>query len=809
MSAFIRDLAYGVRIFRRNPGFNLLAVLIIALGIGATTAIFSLIDGVLLNPLPYRDPGRLTVLWSDFGRSAFPSRAFTAPGIFCEWRDRARSFTAMAAFRNTNRTFTALDQPVTPLTHEVTDNFFDVLGVRALRGRTFLPGEGMPGKDDVAMVSYALWRSTFGGSESLVGSRVEMDGRSVRIVGILPAGYRVPNNGITVPPELFVPTTFDTQLMERESRQVVVIGRLRPDVTLAQARAEMAGISSQIARESSASFTPPRAAVIAIRDDLTGDFRKPFLLLQIAVAIMLLIACANVTNLLLARYSSRGYEFTVRTAIGASRGQILRQLLAENLVLSGFGAVLGVLLAGWSLRPMLALVPAAAGLPFADQVHISPTALAFALTLSVLTAAIFGLAPAREASRLNTAQGLAESGRSRSVGRSGGRWRNALISCEIGLSLILLMAAGLMVRTFVNLSTASWGFDPAHVLTVRNSLRGEQYRAASVRRNYFINAAARLGEIAGVESVSAVSFPPPLAPVAPAPFVVSGQAPDPGNDPTASLLTVLPRYFETLHTPILSGRSITEADTADSAPVAVISQSVARRYFLKGDPVGQSVRFNFGDPRDWRVVGVVADARGQGLNAAAMPAIYLPNAQAPVQTMTFVIRTRTAPMEIANAAERTLWSLGKLMNVYQTLPLEERLSDSYWQSRFTMALLAVFAGLALALATIGVYGVMAYLAAQRTQEIGIRIAIGASPAHVVWLVTSQALRAAAIGLAGGLAASLSLSRLLAGQLFGVGAGDPVTLLAAAFVLMLVCAAACVGPALRAVRVDPLLAMRGN
>jgi len=806
--SFLRELVYGLRLLRRNPGFYLLAVLVISLGIGSTTAIFSLIDGVLLNPLPFRDPARLAVLWSDFSRQGGYSRALTAPALFFDWRDRSRSFESMAAFTNTDRTLTALDRPVTLFAHEVTPNLFEVAGIRAFRGRTFLPDEGLEGNDDVALISYGVWRSTFGGSESLVGASVQLDGRSVRIVGVLPPAYRMPNNGITRQPDLFLPASFERQRMERVSRSMVIIGRLRGGVTVAQARAEIAAITAQVVRETPEGVTPPGSVVNAVRDDMTGEYRRPFFLLQCAVGIMLLIACANVANLLLARYSARGYEFSVRVAIGASRGQIVRQLLAENLVLSGMGAIGGILFASWSLRPMLTLVPAVAGLPFADQVRVSPQALVFALGMSLLSSILFGLAPARQASRAGTAQHLADSGRSRSASRSSALWRHSLIAGEIGLSLILLASAGLMVQTFLHLSKTSWGFEPGKVLLVRNSLRGESYRTAPAQHNYFEAAVRKLRELPGVEAVSAIDFPPPVAPFAPSRFVPSGQPVDPGHDPTATVLVVLPGYFETLRTPIVSGRSISDADTADSAPVAVISQSVVRRYFPKRDPVGQSFRLN-NDRREWRIVGVVQDVRARGLDTQAPDVLYFPHAQMTTRTMSFVIRTSTAPMAVANSAEQSLWSLGKLMNVYQIEPLEVHLSDSYWQSRFTMALLAIFAGLALLLAGAGVYGVMSYLAAQRTQEIGIRIAIGASPARVVWLVTNQGLRAAAAGVGAGMAGYFAMSRLLVGQLFGVSATDPVTLVGAALGLLLICGAATAVPALRAVRIDPLRALRHN
>ena len=805
--AFVRDLSHALRLFRRNPAFYLFVALIISLGVGATTAIFSLIDGVLLHPLPYRDSGRLAVLWSDFSRQRGSSRALTAPALFFDWRDRSRSFEDLAAFVYTNPTFTALDQPITPPSHQVTPNFFDVLGVHAFRGRTFLPDEGVPGKDDVAVISYSLWRSVFGAAESTVGSSIELDNHPVRIIGVLPPGYRPPNNGITVQPDLFLPASFENQRDERVRRSMVIVGRLRDGVSIAQARTEIAGVTTQIRRENPEGTTPPSALVNAIRDDITGEFRGPLFLLQSAVGIMLLIACANVANLLLARYSARGFEFSVRTAIGASRGQIVRQLVAENLVLSALGGIGGILLAAWTLRPMLSMVPAAAGLPFADQVHVSPEALAFALGLSALCSILFGLAPARRASRAD-AQHLGAA-RSRSAGRSSSLWRSSLIAGEIGLSLILLATAGLLVQTFLHLSKESWGFEPANVLTVRNSLRGELYAKPSSQVSYFQAAVRKLREIPGVQSVSGVSFPPPLAPFAPARFIPSGPALDAGHDPTASTLIVLPGYFETMRTPIVSGRSITDADSADSAPVAVISQSVANRDFPNGDSVGQHFRMTGGDRREWRIVGVAQDVRTQGLSAKAPDVIYFPHAQMPTPTMSFVIRAVTAPMTIASTAERSLWSLGKLMNVYQVGPLEERLSDSYWQSRFTMSLLAIFAGLALLLAGAGVYGVMSYLASQRTQEIGIRIAIGATPSHVIWLVTNQGLRAAAAGLAVGIAGYLAISRLLAGQLFGVSATDPLTLVGAAIGLMLVCMAASAVPAFRATRIDPLRALRHN
>ncbi len=806
MRQFLSDAVYGCRLFRRNWGSSLLAVWIIALGIGSTTAIFSLIDGILLNPLPYREPDRLALIWSDFSRFGGNRKAFSAAADYFDWKERSTSFQDMAAYYNTNRTFTALDQPLTPLTHEVTANFFDVVGVRALRGRTFLKGEDVPGHDQVAIISYSLWRAAFGGAESVMGSKVELDGRTATIVGILPPDFRIVNNAINVQPDLWVPNSFESQRQERKQRPLVVVGRLRSGALLGQARAELAAVSEQISRQNAADVTPHTVAVNAIRDELTADFRGTFLLLQGAVAIMMLIACANITNLLLVRYAARGREFALRIALGASRAQIVSHLLTESLLLSLAGGTLGVVLAKFSLAPILALVPGSAGLPFADQVDVSLRAAAFAFTLSTATSVLFGLAPARQAFRSGLAAGLNETSRGGTAGRRSAVWRNVLIASEVGLSLLLVASAGLMIQTFWKLQHRPWGFEPAHVLTLRNSLRGESYASPAARRNHFAMAAARLGEIAGVESATAVSFPPPLAPIAPVRFVPGGSV-DPGRDCTAFILSVLPRYFETLRTPILSGRAITEADTADTARVAVISQALARRYFTDTPAVGQSLRVIDRLQGEWRIVGIAADVQGAGLADEAQPVIYFPHAQAPDSVMTFVLRTRGDPMAVAPAAERTLWQLGRMMNVYATFPMEQRLTENFWQSRFTMALLTIFAALALSLAAGGVYAVMSLVTAQRTREIGIRTAVGASAANVVRTVVWQGARPAAIGIACGLAGSLAFGRALSSRLYGVSASDPFTLAAASAILMLVAVGACMVPAMRAARIDPLRALR--
>jgi putative ABC transport system permease protein len=430
---------------------------------------------VVLNALPFRDADRLMAVWSDFSKSGGNRRAYTAPADYFDWKERSRSFAAMTAYRNTNRTLTALDQPLTLLANEVPANYFDVLGVQAVRGRTFVAGEDQAGTDRVVVISHSLWRSVFNGSDDVIGKTVELDGRAVQLIGVLPPGFRTPNNAIVTPADLWIAASFDAQRLERVQRSLVAFGRLKPGVTPGQAEAEMAAISEQIAREHPQRAAVPVAWARTIREDMTGEFRGAFLLLLGAVGMMLLIACANVANLLLARAAGRAREVALRTVLGASRAAIVRQMLTESALLALIGGAVGIVVAQFSIGPLLALIPAAADLPFAENVRINLPVLAFAMGLSLLTAILFGLAPARQALHASLIESLKEGGRSRTGGREGARWRNALIVVEVGLSIVLLTGAGLMIQTFWRLSHLNLGFDASRVLNVRNSLRGATY----------------------------------------------------------------------------------------------------------------------------------------------------------------------------------------------------------------------------------------------------------------------------------------------------------------------------------------------
>ena len=661
----------------------------------------------------------------------------------------------------------------------------------------------------MALISHSLWVSAFGASDAAIGKIVELDGQSAQLIGVLPPGFRVPDNGIPVQPDLWMPASFETLRFERTYRNLVAFGRLKPGVTLGQARAELSSIADQIVRENPLTSNAAGVSIELIRDALTQEFRSTLILLLGAVFVILLIACANVANLLLVRSTSRSGELAVRAALGASRGQMLRQLLVGSLTLSLIGSLAGILIAQWSIAPLLHLVPDSAGLPFADQAEINLPVLAFALGLSVFTATIFALAPARHALHLSLVEVLKRGGQSRTVGRASSLWRCAMIVAEVGLSLTLLMGAGLMMETLWRLSHLDFGFDPSHVLTVRNSLRGEAYASPAAKRNHFQNAVAKLGAIPGVQSVSAISFPMPLTPFAPTPFVRSDRPSEPGRETTATTLAVLPDYFETMRSPILSGRGITEVDSPDTSRVVVVSRTLAQRYFPDANPIGHSIRILGRPGGTWRIVGVAGDVRSAGLAPDPQPLIYFPFAQEPVPVMTFVMRTRVDPASLGGLAESTLWSTGRTMNVYAVLPLEKNIAESYWQSRFTMILLSLFAALALVLATAGIYAVISYLTTQRTREIGIRMALGARPADVLRMVTAEGIKLAIIGVLFGVIASLGLGRLIASRLYGVTATDPLILASAATLMLLVTAAACAVPALRAARIDPVRALRSE
>ncbi len=806
MDRLLRDLRYGWRILRKNPLFSVVAITVIGLGLGANTAIFSVINGVLLNPLPYRDPQRVVMLWWDVSRIGGVPRGPVAPADFLDWKERSQSFEGLATFRNDSLTFTALDQPVTPLTHSVTANYFDVLGVQAFRGRTFVAGEDQSGHDRVAIISHGLWQSAFGGSDAVVGRNIELDGRSYLLAGVLPANFHSANL-ITVQPDLWVPLRLETLRQDRTTRTYGVVGRLRPGVSLAAAQAEMAAVGERIVRDNPATHAGFQAAVRGIREDLVGQFRPTFQLLLAAVGFVLLIACANVANLLLVRALARAKEMAVRSALGARRSEIFRQLLVESVLLAGLGALAGIALAAWSVKPLLRLIPDSAGMPFLATVGIDGGVAAVTLALSVVTGILFGLAPARQSLRVDLTEVLNDAGRSGMGGRSAGRLRAGLLVTEVALSFILLAGAGVVLRSAWKLAHIDPGFEPSNVLTIRNSLRGEAFATIASRRAHFQSAIRKLEAIPGVESVSAVSFPPPVTIFGGTRFVRPERPALPGQEPAAILYIAMPNYLEVMRIPLQAGRFFTEHDKEDSTPVAVVSRKLAALYFPGEDPLDKTIEFRAPASGRWKIVGVVGDQRFAGIDPEPRPVFFVPFAQRTPPIMNYVIRTSGDPMSIAAAAQKEIWSLGKLMNVYGVATMEQRLAESYWQSRFSSVLLAAFAGLALALTAAGLYGVISYTVSQRSHEIGIRMALGARPGEVLAMVVQQGMGLTLAGVVLGLLGSLVLNRLLAGLLYGVQATDPWTMAAVALTLATVAAVACINPARRASGIEPIRILR--
>jgi putative ABC transport system permease protein len=801
-------LRLAARALRRRPGYTALAVLILAVGIGANTAMFSVLDAVLWRSLPYARPEELVVLFSDGTARGQNARTGTPAADFLAWREQADAFAGMAALRNESRRITSLEAPVVPLTHAVTANYFDVLGARAMLGRTFVAGEDEPGRNDVVIVSHALWQSAFGEDRGLVGRTITLDNQPHTVVGVMPREFHTAHF-IAVQPGIWVPTPISTLREDRTARDLLVYARLAPGRTARDAAAVMSEVGARLARAFPATNDRWGVTLVPLREYAVGQFRATGGVLLAAVALVLLIACANVANLTLVRGAERAREVAVRTALGARRGAIVRQLLTESLLVSLAGGALGALLARFGAAPLAALIPAQANVPFLDRVAVDGRVLLFALLVSVVSGVLFGLVPARHATRLDLTGALREGGRGR-IGTSGRRLREAFVAAEVGLAVVVVCAAGLMLRTFAGLQQVPPGFDADRVLKLRTGVRGEDYRSPASRIAHFDELKRRLAAIPGIASVSAVAFEPPtVAGAFGAARLALPHAPEDGAAaPSAIPRAVLPDYFETMGIPVRQGRGITADDKAGGRRVAVISDSMARRYFAGLDPLGRTFALHGPTPQPMEIVGVVGDVITSGTDPAPIPHFYVPYAQQALPVMSVVMRVPQGdPMALARAAERVAWSLTPHSNVYAIETLQARIRDLNWRTRFATLLLAGFAALALALGAAGIYAVVSYTVLQRRTEIGLRMALGARASDVAALVLRDGLRPAVMGVVAGGVASALLTRVLSGALYGVTPGDPVTLGAVAAVLLATATAACLAPAWRGARVDPQSALR--
>ncbi|HEX8144189.1 MAG TPA: ABC transporter permease [Pyrinomonadaceae bacterium] len=808
LEQLLQDIKYGARFLLRTPGFTAVAVLTLALGIGANTAIFSVVNAVLLRALPYRDADRLVTLWEE-NRNGNNPRNVISPTNFLEWQSQAKSFQEMAAFYDARFNLTGAGEPVAVPAQVGTSNLFSVLGANALVGRTFTAEDGKPGRGDVIILSYGFWQRQFGGAQDVVGKTVALDGETVTIIGVMPADFKwfiKENSRSGHPAELWVPT----RLRPVRGRYLSAVGRLKPDVSVVEAQAEMNTIMSRLGQERPEYNANTGVTLVPVREQLAGEIKTPLLILLGAVAFVLLIACANVANLMLARAAARSKEIAIRAALGAGGGRIIRQLLTESLLLSLMGGVLGVGLAMWGVAALVALSPP--NLIESAQVGVSLPVLAFTLGVSILTGIVFGLLPALEASRTDANEALKETGRGNTRSRRSRRARSAFVVAQIALALVLLVGAGLLIRSFTRLVAVDPGFDPKNLLTLRVQLPATKYKEDPQVVNFFRQATEQLASVPGVRSVSVANYLPFYTGLgARTSFAIEGQPePAPGNEPSTDVRVTDENYFRTLGIPVLQGRTFTPQEANEDRHTIVISEALARKYFPGENPVGKRIAVSMMEnPPLNEIIGVVADLKYSKLDAETFPMVYWTHPQLTYSQMTLVIRTDGDPLALASPARRVIQSIDPAQPVADVRTMESWIGESVSRARFGTLLLMVFACIALLLASVGIYGVTAYSVTQRTHEIGIRIALGAQGRDVLRLIVGQGMRLALIGVAVGVGGALLLTRVLGSLLFGVSPTDLPTFISVASLLALVAFLACYMPARRATKVDPMLALRSE
>ena len=792
----LRDTRYALRQLARTPGFTVVAILTLALGIGASSAIFSVVNGVLLRPLAYPNPDglvRVHELLQKFGRFS------VAPATFLDWRQQNTVFDRIGAFnaigrdaRRRGRRGAHRRAGSCPGTCSTAPQVTPALG------RTFRADEDVPGKDAVIILSHRMWQQRFGGDAAILGQSVTLNGTPVSVVGVMPAAFAFMPEAefwrpLALPPN---PT--------RGGHFLAVIARLKPGVTVQQAGAEMKGISERLALQYPEASAGESAEVIGLQENVVAGIRPALLTLFSAVGVVILIACANVANLLLVRASVRGKEIAIRTALGAGRGRLVLQMLAESIVLALAGGAVGLLLAYLAIRPIQTL--SAGSIPRATDIAIDLSVLLFALGVSLATGILFGLAPAWQASRSTIGSVLKEGGRSSTA--SSGRWvRSGLLVAEVAMSIVLLVGAALLLRSFAKLTSVDPGFRPEHVLAFRVALPNAGYPQDHQRSAFFNQLLERLDGLSEVTAAGMTQTLPMRGDYMLS-FTIKGQpAPKPNEGPSANYRVVSPNYFQAMGIPLVRGRAITDRDVDKAPLVAVVDQKFVERHFPDKDPIGQGIDIGNGTDGFYEIVGVVGSVRDASLDTNPAPTMYVPYNQDPFSGMWVVARTTGDPAALSTTVRQTVQGIDRTLPAFAMTPLATAVSDSVAQRRFSMLLLGLFAFIALFLAAVGLYGVVAYSVSQRTQEIGLRMAIGAQRTDVLRLVVGGGMKLAVAGVAIGIACALGLARLVATMLFEVTPFDPASYSATALVLLAVAALACYVPARRAMRVDPIVALR--
>jgi len=798
-----RDVRFGVRALVHSPVFSVVTVLSLALGIGANTAIFSVVNGLLLRPLPYPEPEQIVHVWHTPPQQSFPGldKFSVSPANYVDWKAQSSAFEQMAVYTDTRFSLSTSNDPLSLIGAVVSSDFFSVLRTNATQGRTFTPDEERPGRDQVVVIGHGLWQRAFGGNSNIIGQTLTINSRSFTVVGIMPAGFEFPQEA-----ELWVPLAWnDNDRQIRSDHNYLVLARLKQNVSPEQAQTEMSTISSRLEQQYPGENKGWGAVVIPLREDLVGDIRPALLVLFCAVGFVLLIACANVANLMLARGANRQREIAVRIALGAGRARLIRQLLTESVLLAVTGGLLGFLLAVWGSKMLVQL----GSLPNTGDIGIDTWALGFTLLVSFGVGIMIGIVPALQFTRANLSDTLKQGS-----GRTGGssikqHTRKALVISEVALSLVLLIGAGLMIRSFWKLQNVDPGFDTRNGLTMSIFLNWIRYSEPHQRLAFFDRAIEQIRAVPGVVSVGATTKIPLTGGGSTQPFTIEGRPSAAiAEQPMALTRYITPEYFRTIGVPLRQGRFFSDHDRDNSVPVIIISEAMARRFWPGEDPIGKRLTPSFHAEQGAReIVGVVGDVKATGLDIDSSAMMYMPHKQAPLPFMSFVVRTASNPESLVQPVSKAIYSIDKEQALTDVQTLDQVLMKSLSDRRFNMTLLIAFAGVAMVLAAVGVYGVMNYTVTLRRRELGIRMALGARRMDVLRLVMGQGLTLTLIGVAAGLVSAYGLTRLMASLLYGVTATDYLTFVTVPVVLIAVGLVASYVPARRATKVNPTIALR--
>jgi putative ABC transport system permease protein len=810
-----KELQYAARALVKRPGFSFVAIVTLALGIGANTAIFSIVNATLLRPLPFRDPERVVMIWGFLPKMAQATDKLpNSPANFISLKAKSETFERLAAFRSWSWQSTNGAEPELLQGARVSADFFEAVGASPVLGRVFTPEEDMPQRAPVAIISYGLWQRRFGGDANVIGKTITLTGQTAMVVGVMPRGFQFPGGANMIPGlqfalqnDVWVPLAFtDEERKQQGNLNLAVIGRLKPGVPALQGETELRAIQQGLPL-GTVGYT---LNVIPLHQQMAGNIRKPLLVLLATVALVLLIACANIANLLLARATSRQKEIAIRAALGASRRRLIGQLLTESLLLSLAGGAIGLLLAVWGNSLLVSLIPRE--VPRIGDVGLDARILLFTFAISVLTGLIFGLVPALQASRFDLNHSLKDGGRDSAAGVGQNRLRGLLVVSEVAIALVLLIGATLLMKSFMRLLDVSPGFNPDNVLTLQMQLADlapSRYENRDEQAKFYEQLIGRLQSLPGVVNAGAVLSLPLSGAVESTDVILEGQADQSAAQrPEADYTIVTPSYFSTLQIPLLQGRHFTAQDKRDTPGVIVINDVFAARVWPSQDPIGKRFRVGF-EKEQREVVGVVGSIKQTTLDAEARPAMYLPHAQSPTNRLTVLVRTNGAPLALVSAVREQVRAVDKDVPVEHMQTMAKVLGASVAQPRFSMLLVGLFAGLALVLSAVGIYGVMAYSVSRRSHEIGVRMALGAGAGQVLKLVLKDGMSLALAGIAAGLIGAFALTRLMASLLFGIGAKDPGTFASVAAFLAFVALVACYIPARRATKVDPLVALRNE